>query len=274
MSDDGPGRGGAMSASLAFGRLTWIGLPRERTGVMRGATWWPAAEERMNHDAALVARLRAGEEAAFAELVRAQHGRLLRLVRGFCRGNRATAEDVVQEVWVAVLTGLHRYTGEAPLGAWMAGIALNKARTRASRDGRMVTFSDLARDELEGESGAVDPDRFGANGHWINGIEPWDEGTPERLAGDREMIGHLAVALETLPPAQRTVVTLRDIEGHDGAEVCRMLGLTEGNMRVLLHRARSKLRVALDTAMRPAHVTDPSSGGNDRQGGVARGVRS
>jgi RNA polymerase sigma-70 factor (ECF subfamily) len=264
-----------MSASLAFGRLTLIGLPRERAGVTRGAIRLPAAEGRMNHDAALVARLRAGEEAAFAELVRAQHGRLLRLVRGFCRGNRATAEDVVQEVWVVVLTGLDRFTGEAPLGAWMAGIAVNKARTRAARDGRMVPFSDLARAELEGESGAVDADRFAANGHWIDGVEPWDEGTPERLAGDREMMAQLAIALETLPPAQRTVVTLRDIEGHDGAEVCRMLDLTEGNMRVLLHRARSKLRVALDTVMRPAHVTDPSSGGNDHQGGAPRrGARS
>jgi RNA polymerase sigma-70 factor (ECF subfamily) len=264
-----------MSASLAFGRLTLIGLPRERAGVTRGAIRLPAAEGRMNHDAALVARLRAGEEAAFAELVRAQHGRLLRLVRGFCRGNRATAEDVVQEVWVVVLTGLDRFTGEAPLGAWMAGIAVNKARTRAARDGRMVPFSDLARAELEGESGAVDADRFAANGHWIDGVEPWDEGTPERLAGDREMMAQLAIALETLPPAQRTVVTLRDIEGHDGAEVCRMLDLTEGNMRVLLHRARSKLRVALDTVMRPAHVTDPSPGGNDHQGGAPRrGARS
>jgi RNA polymerase sigma-70 factor (ECF subfamily) len=275
MPNDAPGGGGAMSATLTMERLTWIAPPRKRAGVTLGVAWWPAAEVRMNDDAALVARLRAGEEDAFAELVRAQHGRLLRIVRGFCRGNRATAEDVVQEVWVAVLTGLDRYTGEAPLGAWMAGIAVNKARTRATRDGRMVTFSDLARAELEGESGAVDPDRFAANGHWVDGVEPWDEGTPERLAGDREMIAQLAVALETLPPAQRTVVTLRDIEGHDGSEVCRMLGLTEGNMRVLLHRARSKLRVALDTAMRPVHVTDPSSGGNDHQGGAPRrGTRS
>ena len=113
MPDDAPGRGGAMSATLAMGRLTWIGPPRKRAGVTRGVAWWPAAEVRMNDDAALVARLRAGEEAAFAELVRAQHGRLLRLVRGFCRGNRATAEDVVQEVWVAVLTGLDRYHGRS-----------------------------------------------------------------------------------------------------------------------------------------------------------------
>jgi RNA polymerase sigma-70 factor (ECF subfamily) len=226
----------------------------------------------MTDDAALVARLRAGEELAFGELVRAQHGRLIRLVRGFCRGSRATAEEVVQEVWVAVLTGLDRYTGEAPLGAWMAGIAVNKARTRTARDGRMLVFSDLAQSEVDGESGSgLDPDRFRADGHWSAPISDWDEGTPERLAGNREMLELLAVALETLPLAQRTVVTLRDIEGHDGAEVCRLLGLTEGNMRVLLHRGRTKLRAALEAAMRPSYVTNQQSGTPDRGGAAPKG---
>ncbi|MGG5822559.1 RNA polymerase sigma factor [Falsiroseomonas sp. HW251] len=226
----------------------------------------------MTDDAALVARLRAGEEAAFAELVRAQHGRLLRLVRGFCRGSRATAEEVVQEVWVAVLTGLDRYTGEAPLGAWMAGIAVNKARTRTARDGRMLLFSDFAQSEMDGESGSgLDPDRFRADDHWNAPISDWDEGTPERAAGDREMLEHLAAALETLPPAQRTVVTLRDIEGLDGPEVCRILGVTEGNMRVLLHRARTRLRAALEAAMHPAYVTQRQSGGLNNGAAAPKG---
>ncbi len=223
----------------------------------------------MTEDAALVARLRAGDEDAFAELVRAQHRRLLRLVRGFCRGSHATAEEVVQDVWLVVLTSLDRYTGEAPLGAWMAGIAVNKARTRAARDGRMLLFSEMAQSEVEGESGAgLEPDRFRADGHWSEAVADWDGGTPERLASDREMLEHLAIALDTLPPAQRTVVTLRDIEGHDSADVCRVLGLTEGNMRVLLHRGRTKLRVALEAAMRPAHVTNVSPGEKDRQPGA------
>lgn len=215
----------------------------------------------MTEDAALVSRLRAGDEEAFRELVRAQHGRLLRLVRGLCRGSRATAEEVVQEAWVGVLTGLHRYTGEAPLRAWIAGIAVHKARTRATRDERTVLFSDIARSELDGETGAgLDPSHFRADGHWSGAVADWDEGTPERLAGNREMLQHLAVALEGLPPAQRIVVTLRDVEGHDGAEVCRILGLTEGNMRVLLHRGRTKLRAALEVVTRPAYVrnTEPS----------------
>ena len=250
-----------MSASGTLQALTFLAPMRDRAGVTRARPRWFAwpgrAEGRMIHDAALVARLRAGEEAAFAELVRAQHGRLLRLVRGFCRGSRATAEEVVQEVWVAVLTGLDRYTGEAPLGAWMAGIAVNKARTRTARDGRMVLFSDMARTEIE-EDGSGLEDRFTANGHWNEAVTDWDEGTPERLAGNRQLMEHLAMALETLPPAQRTVVTLRDIEGHDGTEVCRILELTEGNMRVLLHRGRTRLRAALESAMQPAHVTKRS----------------
>jgi len=226
----------------------------------------------MTDDAALVARLRAGNEAAFRDLVQAQHGRLLRLVRGFCRGSRATAEEVVQEVWIAVLTGLDRYNGESPLRAWMAGITVNKARTRTARDGRVVLFSDIARSELDGETGSgLDPSRFRADGHWSAAVPDWDEGTPERLAGNREMMQHLAIALDALPPVQRAVVTLRDIEGHDGTEVCSILGLTEGNMRVLLHRGRTRLRAALEAAMRPAYVTDAPPGGQTRGNGAPRG---
>lgn len=213
----------------------------------------------MTDDAALALRLMNGDDAAFDALVRAQHGRLLRLARGFCRGSRATAEEVVQEAWVAVITGLHRYTGEAPLAAWIAGIVVNKARTRAARDARLVPFSDIVRVELDEPGSGLDEARFRPDGHWAAGVPEWDALTPERLAGDRQMVERLAAALETLPPAQRTVVVLRDIDGHDGKEVCRMLGLTEGNMRILLHRGRTRLRAALEPAMRPAHVTDRQS---------------
>lgn len=216
----------------------------------------------MTADAELVARLLAGDQAAFAGLVRAEQGRLLRLARGFCRGNRATAEEVVQDVWLAVLTGLDRYDGSSPLRAWITGIVVNKARTRATRDGRMLAFSDFAQAELGGEAGPeIDPSRFDADGHWTQAVAEWDAVTPERQAGDRQLLHHLAAALETLPPAQRIVVTLRDIEGQDGADVCRLLDLTEGNMRVLLHRGRTRLRAALEAAMQPARVTPGPAGG-------------
>ncbi len=219
----------------------------------------------------MLARLRAGDEAAFTTLVRAEHGRLVRLARIFCRGSRATAEEVVQDSWLAVITGLDRYTGEARLGAWIAGIVVNKARTRAARDGRMVPFPDLAREELAAPAQPGDPPGFAEDGHWAGRVDPWHAATPERLVADREVLRHLLAAIETLPPAQRAVVTLRDIEQHDGPEVCRMLGLTDGNMRVLLHRGRSKLRAALDPMLRAPHLRRGKTPAGDA-GAVAEGA--
>jgi RNA polymerase sigma-70 factor (ECF subfamily) len=192
-------------------------------------------------DRALLVRLKAGEQKAFRELVRARHGRLLRLAGAFLR-NRASAEEVVQDTWLAVIQGLESYSGEAPLAAWINGILVNKARTRAVRDGRSVAFSDLARAESEGE--AFEPERFLADGHWASGVAPWDSLTPEREAGDRQLLAAMGEALDKLPPAQRAVVLLRDVEGLDSAVICRTLEISEANLRVLLHRARVKLRDA------------------------------
>ena len=128
-------------------------------------------------DAALVARLRANDQAAFRQLVRARHGRLLRLAGAFCR-SRASAEEVVQETWLAVITGLHGFSGEAPLAAWINGILVNKAKTRAVRDGRMLNFSDLARDADEGD--AFEPERFLPDGHWAEQHRPYSCGPHPR----------------------------------------------------------------------------------------------
>ncbi len=196
-------------------------------------------------DAAVLARLRAGDQAAFRELVRARHGALLRLAGTFLR-NRASAEEVVQDTWLAVITGLHSYSGEAPLAAWINGILANKAKTRAVRDGRMVNFSALA--QAEAADDPFEPERFLADGHWANPIRPWAAMTPEREAGDREMLAVVAAALETLPPAQRAVVLLRDVEGMDSASICATLEITEANLRVLLHRARTRLRAVANSA--------------------------
>ncbi len=211
-------------------------------GVAPQGSYQAGAEE-----AALVARLRAGDQAAFRQLVRARHGRLLRLAGAFCR-SRASAEEVVQETWLAVITGLHGFSGEAPLAAWINGILVNKAKTRAVRDGRMVNFSDLAREEGEGD--AFEPERFLPDGHWAEQHRPWDALTPEREAGDRELLAGVGEALEKLPPAQRAVVLLRDVEGLDSAAICATLGISEANLRVLLHRARTKLRDAADRLVR------------------------
>ena len=203
----------------------------------------------LDEDAALLPRLRAGEEAAFRELVRRHHGRLVRLA-GVFTGARARAEEAVQDAWVVVVTGLDGYSGEAPLGAWITGIVMNKARNRAARDGRVVSFADLARSEAEGP--ALEPGRFHPDGHWAEQFSPWPSPTPEREAGDRQLLARIGDALETLPPAQRAVVLLRDVEGQEPAAICRALGITEANMRVLLHRGRTRLRDIAAALIEPA----------------------
>ena len=202
-----------------------------------------------DEDAALLPRLCAGEEAAFRALVRRHHARLVRLAAVFT-GGRARAEEAVQDAWVAVVTGLDGYSGEAPLGAWISGIVVNKARTRAARDGRVVSFADLGRSEAEGP--ALEPERFLPDGHWAERVLPWASLTPEREAGDRQLLARIGEVLETLPPAQRAVVLLRDVECQEPAAICATLGITEANMRVLLHRARTRLRDAAAALIEPA----------------------
>ena len=204
----------------------------------------------MTEDAAFVARLRAGDQGSYRELVRRHHTGLVRLARVFCRVH-ATAEEVVQETWIAVLTGIGGYSGEAPLRAWISGIVVNKARSRAVRDGRVRSFSDFA-GRGDDDANGLDPERFTAAGSWADPPALWDGPTPERAAADRELLQHLAEEIESLPEAQRAVVLLRDVEGVDPTEICRMLGITDGNLRVLLHRARTKLRAAIEARMLPA----------------------
>lgn len=192
-------------------------------------------------DAALVPRLQTGDRAAFALLVRAHHTRLLRLASLFCRSH-ATAEEVVQDSWVAVITGIGGYSGTSPLRAWLSAIVVNKAKTRAVRDGRSVSFEDLAC--RDGEGPAVDPGRFAADGHWLERFNGWDGLTPERIAGDRELLAHVAAALDALPLAQRAAILLRDVEGMEPDAICAELGIGEGNLRVLLCRGRARLRDA------------------------------
>lgn len=216
-------------------------------------------------DEAFVARLRAGEDRAYRELVRRHHTRLVRLAQTFC-GVRATAEEVVQDSWVAVFTGIDTYAGASPLKAWIAGIVVNKARSRAVRDGRMRSFSDFIRDEGGEETSGLDESRFSSGGGWTEPPLPWDGMTPERDVGGREVLALLGDALEKLPPAQRAAVMLRDVEGQEPQEVCRLLEISEGNLRVLLHRARTKLRASLDAALAAGPAVSPAVAGAPRSG--------
>jgi RNA polymerase sigma-70 factor (ECF subfamily) len=196
-------------------------------------------------DQALVTRLRRGDEAAFREIVSLRHAGLVRLARSFCRSH-ATAEEVVQDAWITVFTNIESYAGTAPLRSWIAGIVVNKARQRAARDGRVRLFSELATIGAEGDEDDVDADRFNADGGWASPPMPWDGITPERTLAGREMLAIASAALEALPPAQKSVVLLRDVEQQDPSEICRILEISEGNMRVLLHRGRARIRAAVE----------------------------
>ncbi len=194
-------------------------------------------------DTGLVRRLRAGDRTAFPGLVRRHGGALLRFARVFVR-DEAVAEEVVQDTWMAVLEGLDEFEGRASFKTWLYRILANRARTRAVREGRSVPFSALERPE-DGES-AVDPERFDAAGMWRDPPVAWTDETPEHLALAAESRAVMEAAVAALPPVQRAVLVLRDEDGLETEEICNLLGLTVTNQRVLLHRARTRVRQALE----------------------------
>ena len=197
---------------------------------------------------ALVDALRRGDEAAFVTLVDRHGAALLHLARTFVR-DRAVAEEVVQETWMAVLNGIDRFEGRSSLKTWIFQIVSNRARTRAVRERRSAPFSALPADGDCIEA-AVDADRFRGDGHrWAGhwAAEPSDWGRlPEELLLGRETLMRVHEAIELLPPRQADVILLRDVEGWQPDEVCAALGISDGNQRILLHRARSKVRAALE----------------------------
>jgi RNA polymerase sigma-70 factor, ECF subfamily len=196
-------------------------------------------------DARLLRALREGDEAAFASLLDAYHSSLVNVAMTYVR-NRAVAEEVVQEAWLGVIRGLERFEGRSSLKTWIFRIVANIAKTRSAREGRSVPFSALG-DPEEGPS--VDPERFGPDDHWSSFPVSWETIPEERLEA-KETLARIQEAIEILPPTQRAVVTLRDVEQWTSEEVCELLGVSEGNQRVLLHRARSKVRSALEQHFR------------------------
>lgn len=202
---------------------------------------------------ALLARLRAGDEAAFVELVERLDGPLRRLARVFVASS-AVADEVVQETWTVVVGELSSFEGRSSLKTWIFRILANRAKTRAVREGRSTPFSSLSDPASEDEP-AVDPARFEPGGGWAAPPRRWDEETPEKAMLRRELLRVLEKALEELPPGQRAVATLRDVDELEAAEVCNILGITETNQRVLLHRARSRLRRALEAYLAGAEPT-------------------
>jgi RNA polymerase sigma-70 factor (ECF subfamily) len=163
---------------------------------------------------------------------------------------RTVAEEVVQEAWMGVLEGLNRFEGRASLKTWIFRILTNCAKTRAWHEKRSVPFSSLSDMEINVDEPAVDADRFlpadaPLPGHWASLPANWDDIPEQRLLSE-ETAACILSATETLPPSQRLVITLHDIEGWTSEEICNVLGILETNRRVLLHRARSKVRRALE----------------------------
>jgi RNA polymerase sigma-70 factor (ECF subfamily) len=194
-----------------------------------------------------LAALRAGRESAFRDLVRQYHPSLMRTALAYSP-SRAVAEETVQETWLAVLRGLDGFRAEASFRTWVYRILVNTARLRASREGRSVPFSGLVGDN--GESGpTVSPDRFYQDGpyagHWRAFPAAWSTLPEERLLS-REMRSVATTAIARLVPDQRIVITLRDVEGWTAPEVCDLLGIDSSRQRLLLHRARSRVRQELE----------------------------
>lgn len=198
-------------------------------------------------DAALVRGVVAGEREAFAVLVSRHGGALLRFARTFLR-SEAAAEEVVQDAWMAALDGLDRFEGRSSFKTWMFRVVANRARTRLAKEGRSVPFSALAPEE-EGAA-AEEPGRFDARGHWREPVDRWTEESPERLALRAETRAVIEAAIAELPEGQRAVIVLRDVEGLDTDEIRALLDLTDSNQRVLLHRARARVRLALERHMK------------------------
>jgi RNA polymerase sigma-70 factor, ECF subfamily len=193
----------------------------------------------VDDDHVLLDRLRSGDERAFELLVDTYDGGLRRVARTFVR-TPAAVDDVVQETWLGVLRGLHSFEGRSTLRTWMFSILLNQARTRARRDARSLPFSAL---ETEAHP-TVDPAVFGSDGRWASAPARLD-GDPETGLLSGELRAELLHAVEGLSEEQRAVITLRDLVGCSAPEVCELLDISDGNQRVLLHRARARVRHAL-----------------------------
>jgi RNA polymerase sigma-70 factor (ECF subfamily) len=206
----------------------------------------PAGRVDVAEQDALVERLLGGDELAFEEAVVDMYPAMFAVARGYVR-NRSIAEEVVQEAWLAVLKGLERFEGRSTLRTWVLAIVANIARTRAVREARSLPFSSF---ELEDGEPAVEPERFREAGEpyaggWKSFPTDWRT-LPESRLLSRETFDLVGHAIEELPDAQRTVITMRDVVGCSAEEVCETLGISDGNQRILLHRARARVRAQLE----------------------------
>jgi RNA polymerase sigma-70 factor, ECF subfamily len=209
-------------------------------------------------DARLVEALRKRDEHAFLALIERYQGSLHRLAMLYV-SNRAAADDVVQETWLGVLQGIDRFEERSSLKTWLFRILTNRAKSRGAREARTIPFSSVWQPEVGDTEPAVDPGRFlppghQYAGHWIAFPSSWDE-LPEERFLTIETRDRIELAIATLPLVQQEVITMRDIEGWSSDDVCNALSISETNQRVLLHRARSKVRLALEEYLKEPNLS-------------------
>jgi RNA polymerase sigma-70 factor (ECF subfamily) len=193
----------------------------------------------VDDDEHLLRRLQDGDERAFVTLVDRYNGALLRLASTMVP-SRAVAEEVVQDTWYGVVKGINRFEGRSSLKTWLFRILVNRARSAGRREPRHVP--------LEPNGPAVAPERFGPDGGWSDPPTPWPDDAEDRILA-QETVEQVVACLDQLPEQQRQVVVLRDFEGLPSTEVCELLGVTEANQRVLLHRGRSRIRALLEATV-------------------------
>jgi RNA polymerase sigma-70 factor (ECF subfamily) len=186
-------------------------------------------------DSELVTRLQAGDESAFVELVTLYQGRLVRLAQTVV-GSRAVAEEVTQDTWLAVLRGVERFEGRSSFQTWLFRILLNRARSAIGREQRAGRPDDTVEE------------RFDASGAWASPPVPWADQVDDRMVAE-ELAARVHDLLPELPEHQRQVVVLRDVDGVSAEDVASLLGISDGNQRVLLHRGRARLRALLTTEL-------------------------
>lgn len=209
-----------------------------------------AAEEPMmsGSDSRLLARLRRRDIDAFDELVKKHHATMIRVAMGYV-ADRDAAEEVVQDTWLAVICSLDRFEGRSSLRTWLWSIVVHKAKDRGVREKRHVNFSQFEPQD-DGDDGEVDPARFHLCGElagsWALPPQAWDERTPERLLANKQAAAAMSAAIEELPAGLREALLLRDVEGLESAEICAILGISEANLYVRLHRARERVRRAVE----------------------------
>jgi RNA polymerase sigma-70 factor, ECF subfamily len=195
-------------------------------------------------DASLLGALLDGNEKAFAELVRRHHASMVRVACGYV-GSQSSAEDVAQDTWVAIIQGADRFEGRSSFATWLFRILVNRARTAGARESRTPPV------DFTHSGPSVDASRFDKGGMWAEPPAPFTDVVDGQLA-DAETVAAIRLAIVDLPEPHQAVVTLRDVEALSTMEVAEVLGMTEGHVRVVLHRARARVRAAVEAAARGA----------------------